>query len=256
MGRILDQYGRPIARQRKPNPIQRFVYYLGLRESKAKQPSSENSQYRPIDERRFEMEVAASRLARAVAIIGVVVAVIYFFQMQANIRQADSAEKQLAAMTNQIAEMTTESRNDQRAWVFPFHIRPLTNEPVGIQIEYKNTGKTPALHLHGGLRITSNSNLVPNFDPPEIHHSSETVLPDGVCEIEAYFNRVAKENPNVLLDFLAGKTCYAFGTVWYDDVFGIAHWTQVCIACNKTDEWFRYAPFHNECDNSAEHNGK
>src|SRR5271168_1509032 len=69
--------------------------------------------------------------------------------------QAAAAKDQVTAMQGQLAEM----RDEQRPWVGPFRIYladPSNNEePLKVIVEYRNFGRTPAIHVqhHGGMTL-------------------------------------------------------------------------------------------------------
>jgi hypothetical protein len=154
--KIIDQLGRADDNQDDAQNPKNIVIEASVRlpdivESIRHQEAAENKQY--------EIAKKGYRVAVFGFIVASVALVVYGIQMCANWRQADAAEMQLGAMTNQLAEMQRQRELDERAWVNI--INPIVEFPAietakfGLQVQYLNTGKTPAkiknVHIDVGI---------------------------------------------------------------------------------------------------------
>ena len=182
----------------------------------------------------------------AALVVGVVVAVIYYGQLQA-MRQA------LAV--------------DQRAWVgaksFVILNPPLeANKPIQIGLDYWNFGKTPALNVSGYVQpnfVTSESKL--DFSkwgepleaqrsvmfPDSSNHLLRTVPQDLPGYPQASGNQGI---PGPVFSELAnGKSfIYIYGNLSYEDVLGFHHWTHFCLRYSFPSNGFVYCDTFNSVD--------
>jgi len=182
---------------------------------------------------------------------GVAVAFFIGYQWKEMRTASEEAEKaielnrqQLKVMQGQLDEM----RRDERAWVAPFDkgigISDTESAYILFTVHFKNTGKTPALHVRSTIGITSSLDSVPQTDPqPNSPPLSGIIPPDQIANSPTL---KILEQP-----FLKSSTCYVYGTVWYDDIFGNHHWTQFCDSVDTVDfRTFNPTANHNECDNN------
>jgi hypothetical protein len=168
--------------------------------------------------------------------------------MQANLRQAKAAEKQLK-------EMRASQQMDERAWVLATgdmeQSASENRETAMFQVIYKNYGKTPAINMETVIRTVRDRHQIPKND---VYPS----LPEhqGICPPNEGGKIPAGELPmRVMADIADGAPVWVFGTIWYDDIFGGHHWSQFCIEAhrnllNKNLISFRQLQIHNSCDNA------
>gem|GEM_PF-6633587 len=187
-------------------------------------------------------------MRRLVEVFTIGAVIIYFYQMQANRRQAEAAEHQLR-------EMVSENLLSERAWVNVTEVKDdFTNNiaTARIIVFYKNTGKTPALHVHGTMGVTIFPDILRKrktdlFDTP---HTDDTLAPEGVDNSSF---PIAKIQQFWAEEIAKGIPFYVYGTVWYDDIFGLHHWTQFCFVAGGGTHGFQATDFHNESDEAVEH---
>lgn len=191
-------------------------------------------------------------------ILAVAGATIYFRQMQANIRQAEASEKQLAAMTNQVWEMEKESRMDKRAWVFVTHTELNAGSVSNTVIEkiiVQNLGKTPATHLAGYI------NYLTGDGSAEWTHNTSNLLSQKdifplttsltLSQNDSHFIKTY-DIPITAFDGVktGSKVIVFYGGVQYDDVFNIHHWSQFCFHLDTNLDTVTYEGFHNSSDDA------
>ena len=96
--------------------------------------------------------------------------------------QAAAAKDQVTAIQGQLSEM----RDEQRPWVGPFRIYladPSNNEePLKVIVEYRNFGRTPAMHVqhHGGVTLPpiSIQSAIPQL---QFWKNKEEFNPSALC---------------------------------------------------------------------------
>jgi hypothetical protein len=177
----------------------------------------------------------------------IVAACVYFFQWKAGKQQGDAEEGQLVAMQKQFTL-------DERAWIDPsLTTRIYTVYPTNVFIplpfhyilHFKNTGKTPAVHVMGAAGLTTNLASIPRLVDPPRNFSTLILFPTDESQIETA--------PLMTdLAILSGQiTVYLYGKIWYDDIFGRPHWITFC----KVVDWERSFTFPaqtgNDCDSET-----
>lgn len=150
--------------------------------------------------------------------------------------------------TNKLMQQTLVT--DSRAWVAPFEMTversSRDTNMVGFRLFFKNTGKTPALNVseaHGFCFFAAQvptTNLV-------ITKSSMMLAPDG-----ASFIWFGPYDYHMFDEPVDNPPC-VYGTITYDDIFGIHHWTDFCWIIDR-NYTFRPAPVHNSCDEAKRAN--
>lgn len=133
---------------------------------------------------------------------------------------------------------------DNRAWVMPFEYKrttDFTKNVVGANLFYKNTGKTPALDLQVFVGWATGDTLIPKRDIPSDNSPKFALAPDGV----------GNSAPNIPTAVVKGVMNgnpggFIFGTIWYKDVFGYAHWNQYCVGIGPHFDYFTACTVHNE----------
>ena len=165
--------------------------------------------------------------------------------------QAYIYKKQWKAMTESVDLTRTTFHIDQRAWVFPFDVQSEQN-PAGktfFKILYRNTGKTPALKTSSWVGTTGSIDKIPNSDPPPKPTDAYGLLPPG-----GVFNTSTVDHPfgpEVIGPVRNGIPLYVFGTIWYEDVFTVKHWTQFCYRVGADLKSFGPCSGHNGTDDTG-----
>jgi hypothetical protein len=136
---------------------------------------------------------------------------------------------------------------DQRAWIGVIVGRgPITNQqPITMPIRLINTGKTPALRVHGPIVVNLlREDEEPDFNYTSGHHPHYTVagqdiltnlpqdlpfavLPGHVEPSEPITQILVTEKIKKQIE--RGELyIVVHGEITYDDVFGVTHWTRFC----------------------------
>lgn len=139
---------------------------------------------------------------------------------------------------------------DNRAWVMPFEYKKTTDfnkNVIGANMFYKNTGKTPALDLQVFVGWAAGESLIPKRDIPSDNSPKFALAPDGV----------GNSAPNIPPAVVKGVTIgnpggFIFGTIWYKDVFGYAHWNQYCVGIGPHFDYFTACTIHNATSETDE----
>jgi hypothetical protein len=168
---------------------------------------------------------------------------------------------QMKSSSEQLREMQANRVLDERAWLSESDIKPVwadKDNSAILNVLYKNTGRTPALNVQCLTGWTKKPETIPKKDTVPDPPTTAAMIPPG-----GEFN---SQTP--LLPVLAGKKTaqvetplYAFGTVWYDDVFGGHHWSQFALLLEKDSlnpSMIRSHPLtiHNSCDDAWKANSK
>lgn len=154
-----------------------------------------------------------------------------------------------SASKTQLEEMQRSRILDERAWVAPFqmsfeHSVTDTNY-FFLKLEFKNTGKTPALKVSEVHGFTIGFNNVPTNDPTATTNSM-MLAPDSIT-----FIRSQPIFYKELEGFIAADAPVCiYGKISYDDIFGNHHWTQFCWSFEDGRN-FRPSPVHNSTDDAT-----
>ncbi len=143
-------------------------------------------------------------------------------------------------------------RVDQRAWVgivnIQIHRFLEPNRDFMVDIETKNTGKTPALKVvfHNRLQaILATEQINRNFGESNGHG---TVMPDSKQIISIGENHpVSVETFEQVRNGV--RTMYLHGRIEYRDIFGDDHWTNWCFRLVGEDSFVAHSQY-NDTDDS------
>lgn len=177
-------------------------------------------------------------------------------------RIANSMEKTLEQSKKALDASIEMWRQDQRAWVGivkatapafkedsrRVHIKE--GEKIAFGVVITNSGKTPARKFRaiaGHRVLPSKAPFVPDY-PKTMEFQSSAIIQPGMRRI-VYFTRqetLTKE----IIDAIKSKQAilYAYGTMHYEDIFGIPHKTTFCISLEKDLTAFIDCDTHNEAD--------
>ena len=131
------------------------------------------------------------------------------------------------------------------------------NQPFFVSPVVSNDGQTPAYKLRYTMKVDVLPNPVPaNYQFPEVHPAGgesilgphqHLVLVAGTA-MESY---VPDQDVLAIMQLFAARAIYAWGTVWYEDIFGEKHHTEF----NHLMQWFPngspfgiYTPGYNKAD--------
>lgn len=184
------------------------------------------------------------RIGEGLALAAAVVTAVFIgYQWHEMVNASKIANSQLLAMQGQLNVM----RADERAWIGAGKIDRSsvsdTNDCYFI-LHYENTGKTPATHIVIIFGVTTNWGAIPTYgdSPPNI--SPQLLFPNVESRVDS-----GVLPPNAVLEAKAGKVpLYDFGIIWYDDTFGIHHWTRFRLVDNINTGFTYPALSGNECD--------
>jgi hypothetical protein len=152
--------------------------------------------------------------------------------------QLQIAQKQAQAAQDSVAILQEQMRLDQRAWIGP------TNEVKSIfmagqrglfSVVLKNSGKTPALHLHNlahSKTLDKGENIEFTYHsstPPEL--SETTIQPQAEFTLNIW--GIGPINQKQIDNMHAGIwVTYTYGKIDYRDIFGELHHTTFCYYVN------------------------
>jgi hypothetical protein len=153
------------------------------------------------------------------------------------------------------------SRNDQRAWVgyWSSDFRPglVVGQPLKINLELRNSGKTPALDVQASTYTaqgTPNIEVHPNFSNEtsgDDIDSKGVIQPNGTLFIPINY-------PIEITQPLINKvktgifTIYIISKITYLDVFQRPHYTTYCVEMNRTMDSFNSCRNYNDTDHEKE----
>jgi hypothetical protein len=148
----------------------------------------------------------------------------------------------------QYSEMRQQRILDERAWVAPFEMsleRGVTDTNyVFLKLEFKNTGKSPALKVSEAHGFTVGFNNVPTNDP---------IIPTNSMMLAPNSTTFIRSQPIYYMDienFIANDApACIYGKISYEDIFGNRHWTQFCWSLEDGRN-FRPSPVHNSTDDA------
>lgn len=178
-------------------------------------------------------------------IIGVIVAGIFLYQ-SCEMRNAT------VAANKQLAEMQDSRKLDERAWISSYGIEQIVSDDKTSElliIDFRNTGKTPALNTRNVITVGFDTNHIQVTEGMPIS-TAGMISPQQDGKI--YSNPI----PSSYLIMVAnGTPIFVWGTIWYDDIFGRHHWCQFCFkgqesTVNKAMINFIPTAFHNTCDDA------
>jgi hypothetical protein len=158
-------------------------------------------------------------------------------------------------VTNKAANATRQSvtnadtnfRTDERAWIgvgIGGTVTFTIDQPFLVPVKTSNSGKTPAQDVHGNVVVgVFEKGRALNFDYSSGHHNanygirSGTLFPGGFVE-ESFQGVRTGDNgkPETILlhkasyDAVQGGQAFVIvhGIIFYNDIFGIEHWTTFC----------------------------
>jgi hypothetical protein len=143
------------------------------------------------------------------------------------------------------------AREDQRAWIAPFSstTEQTADGKFYFTINYKNTGRSPALQTRGFTGTASNLADVPIRDAE--------VKPGGLTHLvvapEEINNSLTPNLDGTVIDRIRnGGKLYIYGTVWYSDIFKRRHWTQFCYYPGRDLKNFSPCSKHNTTDDAED----
>jgi len=230
----------------QPTPVVNAV--LHRPQAEIDQENSRAARHETRDTNRLRLETWG-------VVVGAIVAFatlgqLYLTKRAVNIAaiSADAAQKGAAASqesvsaTRQSIESSVNAiQLDQRAWISasinlwndsgkPMMEIPAAGQPLIVRISYKNSGKTPALHVKIFARREGfiASDKFPSFEYGESKYGSPTTIPpDSNVVMDDVITRTLVQSDRDKI-FSKDWRLYVHGRVAYDDVFGKAHITEFC----------------------------
>lgn len=150
--------------------------------------------------------------------------------------QAKAAIETAQAATKNIEITQQNIILDQRAWVGPVAARIVTlkeNSLAKFTIEFRNSGKTPALKLETNVGVAaylSSDKFVPRYDvrSSSTQNSISVIQPTEVFESSPESGAVV--SGRILADIKTGRVAYyVFGRITYEDIFQQKRFTHFCF---------------------------
>jgi len=181
------------------------------------------------------------------AVVGVIALTIYKGQLREMRSTTKAAQDSAEAAKNAASIARSTMQIDQRAWLKVIVGRgPLDiGQPVKMPIRIVNTGKTPAVNMHGNIVVNLlEENEKPDFSyghgHPAYEISVKTLLPDSPQDLNDFAalpKYIPSDKPlsRIIVNSQSKKaieigTSYLIvhGEILYDDVFGTNHWIRFC----------------------------
>lgn len=140
------------------------------------------------------------------------------------------------AATIQAKASTDSLEFANRAWVAAFAFTAKSDPAgkiVGVDVSYRNTGKTPALRLKVSSAWVPQDDSIPSQDAPMADVPTMLLAPEAIGRV------TVDMPPEAVTSVLqGGPGGFIFGTIWYDDIFGRSHWIQFSTAIGARFETF------------------
>jgi hypothetical protein len=153
-------------------------------------------------------------------------------------------KNQLGEMRKTGIDAETTKRLDERAWmgVVGFGPAPEIGKSWSLVGTFSNTGKTPAKKVHLACTVEPASDEASiKWTAPTVQKPSLT-SPNGqtLCIMHP-ISQTNVEEPKLVqknLDDLAQTTLFVYGSVVYQDIFGMWHWLTFCSSMAKDGHSF------------------
>jgi len=179
-------------------------------------------------------------------------------------KQFDETLRQMANQTNAqrdsakaavdgVKAVHDQMRLDQRAWVAAYKMESVIPKgsqiPVGANVLYSNTGRTPAFNfrVHEAWRQTEAQ--IPQYDDDPAQ--SNAPYPVTTLAPNEIGNSPGVSHPDHVASINAGNPGgFAYGTLWYDDFMGGHHWIQYCFEIAPKFAFFQACRVHHKSSDS------
>jgi hypothetical protein len=137
---------------------------------------------------------------------------------------------------------------EQRAWVVPYEdaMRRNKSGEVYFDVIFKNTGRTPGIHVRGSLAGASSLDQIPKQDP-DPGGNGTIVAPDSPYHLTTSTHPIS----DAVLAAKWKSGVFLYGTLWYQDVFSRIHWIQFCDETHGDFTEFQPCPIHGDSDDSV-----
>ncbi len=177
-----------------------------------------------------------------------------FAQDLAQMKAQTKAQQDAAAIAGNSVKIIQESmRFDQRAWVGGLGVPNLTftvGEPIVIEADFNNSGKTPALHVRVDSELRSmrlDETLSFTYPPRKGVPSLSTIQPGQHVSTR---NRSEAPLTQAQLEGLKAGTyiIYLYGKFTYEDIFKRPHRTRFCLIVNRDLKRVDVCGKYNEAD--------
>jgi hypothetical protein len=149
----------------------------------------------------------------------------------------------------QLEEMQRTRALDERAWVTPTQsavvISPIGDSgSMSVQVQYKNTGKTPAIKAVCILGSSPNfGDIGKNEGYPTNSFNFAMISPEEIDH-----TALDSINKQTVEYIKGGNPYYVFGIIWYDDIFRKRHWTTFSYVVGTNLVVSFPTAIHNSCD--------
>jgi hypothetical protein len=199
----------------------------------------------PDGEKKYNIKWFKDRLEIIGILFGMGVAVLLFLQWREMVKATKITE-------NQLRQMQKDSILDERAWVVPFEVIANPSQDnsgsMYFYVNYKNTGKTPAINAQCILGESADLNKIKisKIERPNPPANSAMIAPDAANHSTTEEAPIPKD---IVQSIKSGMPFYIFGTIWYDDIFGRHHWTQFCYRFGRDFHTYPTAT-GNYCDDA------
>lgn len=191
-------------------------------------------------------------ISLASVIMNIVIAVIYYGQLCQMKEATEAAKKAAEAAESANTNATDALHKTERPWVGAIKVEGDIQVPTGksnIKVQYTNSGKAPALHVHW----VTQTDCEPKYVRPKILYGEKDALTrgeavlvpgqDAFTTIDDMTNICSAKNADLVAK--SNGLVYIIGTLWYRDPFDIGHHTDFCFLLGIKDKGWRPCRFHN-----------
>jgi hypothetical protein len=215
---IRDQQERHHQQQQQlPIPLE-----IKFEENKERKQDAENN-------RQHRIQNSIRKATWAAFVAAAVYAGIAAFQFSA-------AKESLEVTRKSVQDAAANFRLDERAWVGlngTSSRQVKADQPILVNVSIVNSGKTPAKNFHSVsvIQVAYIPRDRLRFDkvdtPPQVSGSHAVVFPSSI-----FITVVVLQEPISSLQLASIRRgdlkIFVFGTLWYEDIFGVRHSTHYC----------------------------
>jgi hypothetical protein len=219
----------------------------GLPPSVPPTPQCHNKSDNNSNPRKSEPPNWCEKSTLVLEVFGIIGLAVYCFY---TIKEWGTFDSERVTMEAESKMFEKQAHTDQRAWIAPLAMDSGYHNSGYFRINYKNTGKTPALNVFGVITNAVSTQTIPRADEMPAIRENALLPPEGTQFLEA--NGIS---PPRIQAMQQGTPIYVYGTIWYDDIFGNHHWTRFGFAVTSidgmpTDLQFTGIPGRNSCDDA------
>lgn len=168
-------------------------------------------------------------------------------------QQLKAMQTQSEVMQGQLDEMKIAREDDERAWVTAYDVEAVNGDGFTFfAVDYKNTGKTPAMYCQAVCYTTNSVTAIPakdTFANNEMY--SGLLAPDGIQNVDTRDEKIPSVEAIAIRN--GSQPYYLYGTIRYQDIFSSNHWSRFCFKVGSRPDGsfeFTITKIQNSCDDA------